>query len=180
MPSHIPSPDRTEEFLCLLTEHEPRLARYATLLIPHLQDSDEVLQEAKLVMWRSFDRFETGTDFGAWARKVVFHQVLKFRRRPSRRLQPFPEETLELLASEIVGLEKELDYRQTALAVCIAKLPDDHRRMISLRYFDENPIEQIATQLGRKTDAVYQSLSRIRRSLHRCISDAIQVQGRSV
>ena len=124
--SEIPPQDRTEAFIRLLIEHERKLGRYAMTLVPHAQDADEVLQESKMIMWRSFDRFQLGTDFVAWARKIVFHQVLKYRRRPSRRLQPFSDETIELIASTSRDMTERLDLQKEVLGDCIAKLPPDH------------------------------------------------------
>lgn len=167
--------DRTEAFIRLLSEHERRLGTYAMMMIPHAQDCDEVLQEAKLVMWRSFDRFQLGTDFLAWSRKVVFHQVLKYRRRPSRRLQPFADEILELLASDIDSDPFEFDRREEALMTCIEKLSSDHREIVRLRYRDELSIDRISDRSGRTSGAVYRVLSRIRRSLHECVSAQVKM-----
>jgi DNA-directed RNA polymerase specialized sigma24 family protein len=44
------TPDRTEAFLMLLTEHEKRLGIYVTGLIACPQDAQDVLQEGKIVM----------------------------------------------------------------------------------------------------------------------------------
>ena len=63
-------PDRAEEFVFLLARHERLLGAYVMTMVPHPQDADDILQEAKVVMWRSFAKFELGTNFGAWARKV--------------------------------------------------------------------------------------------------------------
>ena len=62
--------DQTEAFIRLLAEHERRLAVYVTSLVGRPQDAQDILQEGKLVMWRHFERFEQGTNFGAWARKI--------------------------------------------------------------------------------------------------------------
>ena len=172
-----PGPDRAEVFIRLLTEHERKLGRYVMLLVPHVHDADEILQEAKIAMWRSFEQFELGTDFPAWARKVVFHQVLKFRRRPSRRVQPFCDETLEILATQAVDCETQFDGRHHALSECLTKLDVDHRMILGLRYNDELPIERIAEQVGRTSGAVYRVLSRIRRTLHECVSKSTRLQG---
>ncbi|QDT65767.1 sigma-70 family RNA polymerase sigma factor [Calycomorphotria hydatis] len=168
--------DRTETFLRLLTEHERKLGRYAMMLVPHAPDADEILQEAKLVMWRSFDQFETGTDFAAWSRKVVFHQVLKYRRQPSRKALPFCEETYQLLAGEASSGEEYFDRRRMALKSCLTKLTSEHQRILSLRYEEELSIERIAEEVERTAGAVYRLLSRIRRSLHECITGTLKME----
>ena len=60
------------------------LRAYIFALITHSQDADDVLQEAKVRMWRAFGQFQSGTNFAAWSRKVAFHQVLSYRKRRKR------------------------------------------------------------------------------------------------
>ncbi len=167
--------DRTEAFIRLLTEHERKLGRYAMSMVPHAQDADDILQEAKIVMWRSFDRFELGTNFGAWARKVVFHQVLSYRRKKAKLATPLSEETLTLLAADAEEMVEHFDSRKSALSSCIAKLQEEHREILALRYRDEMSIESISERVDRTVGAVYRLLSRTRRNLHDCVSKTVEL-----
>jgi alpha-L-rhamnosidase len=49
-----------------------------TGLIACPQDAQDILQEGKIVMWRQFHQFELGTNFAAWARKILFYQILAY------------------------------------------------------------------------------------------------------
>lgn len=164
--------DQTETFIRLITENERKLGRYTMMMVPHVQDADEILQEAKMVMWRSFDSFKVGTDFAAWSRRVIFNQVLKYRRQSKKRVQPFRDETLQLLATEIDSKDEHFDNRHMSLSSCMAKLSEEHRKILALRYNDEHSIERIAEQVDRTSGAIYRLLSRIRKSLHDCISNS--------
>ena len=156
----------------LLTEHERRLGIYVTGLVACPQDAQDILQEGKIVMWRNFDSFELGTNFPAWARKILFHQILAYRRRtkrqPSERLC---EETLELLneAAESAIREKRWVKRESALKGCLEKMKEDHREIVHMRYRDETSIEKIAHRMERTEGAVYRLLSRLRQNLYECV-----------
>ncbi|MDF1755564.1 MAG: sigma-70 family RNA polymerase sigma factor [Verrucomicrobiales bacterium] len=166
--------DQAEDFIRLLAEHEQRLGRYVLMLVPNVEDSNDILQESKLVMWRSFDQFQPGTNFSAWARKVIFNQVLKYRRQPARRSMPFSEDTLMLLEENI---EQEIDYfdkRHEMLSGCVNRLKSQHRSIVDLRYNDGLGIESIAQIIGRTSGAVYRVLSRIRKNLRECVSRKLQ------
>ena len=93
--------NRAEEFVFLLARHERPLGAYVMTMVPHAQDADDILQEAKVIMWRNFARFESGTNFGAWARKIAFHQVLAFRKRKHRDRLDFSQEFLKVVADEV-------------------------------------------------------------------------------
>lgn len=167
-----PSKDRTEAFLLLLSEHEKRLGIYVTGLISCPQDAQDILQEGKIVMWRNFEKFELGTNFPAWARKILFHQILAYRRRVKREPSGFfSEETLHLLNEESENAHREGRWvkREEALKQCLIKLKDDHRRIVQMRYRDEASIEKIAHRVDRTEGAVYRLLSRLRKSLYECV-----------
>jgi len=165
----MPAPDRTQEFLELLTQHDRALSVYVYSLVQNSVDADDILQQTKMTLWRCFDQFEPGTHFLAWARKTAFHQVLTFRRQKKREHLPLSEETLELLHHEVEKLGDEGADRREALKFCLAKLPTAHRQMVMLRYFEDLEIEQVAGRVKSTVAAVYRALSRIRLTLHQCV-----------
>lgn len=172
MPNDTSQPDRTEAFLRLLAEHERRLAIYVTGLVACPQDAQDVLQEGKIVMWRQFGQFELGTNFPAWARKILFYRILAHRRRSCRgAAEPLGDRTLELLNEEYESAlrERRWERRERALQDCVAKLPPQHREILDLRYRDEASIETISRRTERTEGAVYRLLSRLRRNLHQCV-----------
>lgn len=163
---------RTESFLRLLTQHDRQLALYVTGLVPCVQDAQDILQEGKIVMWRHFHRFELGTNFPAWARKILFHQVIAHRRRVKKtNTESIGERALELLSEEAESALREGRWvaREQALAQCLARLNEKHRRIIEMRYRDEAPIDRIAHLVARTEAAVYRLLSRLRHSLYVCV-----------
>lgn len=163
-------PDRAEEFVFLLARHERMLGGYVMSMVPHASDADDILQETKVVLWRSFHQFAAGTNFAAWARKVAFHQVLAFRKRRHRDPVDFSEEFLRVVSDETERNAGRLEQRQRVLQYCVARLPDAHRRVVQLRYDERLPLEEIATQTQRTVGALYRLLSRVRHTLHECVS----------
>ncbi len=163
-------PEPAEEFVFLLARHERMLRAYVHALVPHVQDADDILQEAKVRMWRSFSQFESGTNFSAWARKVAFHQVLSYRKRRKRDRLDFSDEFLNTVASEYDNSAEDLEHRERALHGCIAKLPEDHREVLQLRYQEGFSLEAMAEKLQRTVAALYRQLSRVRHVLHECVT----------
>ncbi len=171
-PPSSSGPDRTESFLRLLAEHERRLALYVTGLVACPQDAQDVMQEGKIVMWRQFHQFELGTNFPAWARKILFYQILAYRRRSKRsQAERLGERVLELLndESESAIREQRWERREEALRECVGKLSPEHREILEWRYRDEATIEGISRRSDRTEGAVYRLLSRLRKNLHLCV-----------
>ena len=115
-------PEKAEVFISLLSRHERRLSVYVMTLIANQSDAEDILQQAKMVMWRSFDQFREGTNFGAWGRKVALNQIMTFRKRQKRDLLYLSNELLEMIAADLEQNDAPLAKQQKMLEQCIEKL----------------------------------------------------------
>ncbi len=66
-----------EQFLKLFKANEERIYRLILALAPNYTVAEEIMQDAMLVMWRKFDRFESGTNFAAWGMQISRFLVYK-------------------------------------------------------------------------------------------------------
>lgn len=170
------SEDPSTDFLTLLTTHDRALSLYVYGLVPIHADADDILQQTKMVMWRSFSQFIPGTNFIAWARKIAFHQILGYRRRSKRVHIPLSEEILSQVGDEISRLSDHGLARREALESCLHSLPSDHRKIILLRYFENLEVDEIANRTGTTVAAVYRALSRLRYTLLECIESRLKTE----
>jgi RNA polymerase sigma-70 factor (ECF subfamily) len=159
----------TAEYLRLFAANQARLFGYLLTLLPQWHDAEEILQETSVVLWRSFDQFEPGTNFLAWARTIAFHQVLNFRKRNKRRAMLFSDDFFASVAAESDDMADSLEEQLQTMSECMKGLPSDHRRLIGLCYQPNVTTQQVAEQLGRPAGTVYKTLTRIRRTLMECI-----------
>jgi RNA polymerase sigma-70 factor (ECF subfamily) len=169
-----PDDPRAEQFIALLALHDPAISAYVMSLVPSNSDAQDILQETKIALWRSFEQFETGTDFAAWARRTALNRVLDHRRRKGRESQRlwFSDRCYELLAEEFeADSDRRAEYTNH-LRGCIAKLQPQHQQILTLRYFREATVEDVAARVNRTVEATYRVLSRIRLALRKCITEA--------
>lgn len=165
-----PNTENTEAYLRLLTQHDRWLATYVYSLVARPADAEDILQEVKVTMWKHFATFEAGSNFRAWARKIATHQILNYRRSEQRRPQStLDDEFIEAVAAEIDRRAETLDRRADALRLCLRKLPEAHRRIVTWRYYEDCGVEEIAAKSERTVEAVYRLLSRIREALNECV-----------
>jgi len=181
MPKNHPSAgsesDRTNRFLHLYSVAQPRLFAYILAMIPRWHDAEEVLQETSVVLWKSFDRFEEGTNFWAWAKTTALHQVLSFRKRQKKQAMPLERKFIEAVSKEYGRMADDLEEQLLALAECVDKLPAGERDLIVACYEPETTIREVAARLGRPEGTVYKSLTRIRRELLDCIERSVSEGG---
>tara|TARA_R110002096_G_scaffold16106_32_gene55233 strand:+ start:7194 stop:7745 length:552 start_codon:yes stop_codon:yes gene_type:complete len=162
--------DAVESYLKLLAKTESSLSAYVYSLVNRRADAEDILQECKLVMWKQFGKFQAGTNFLAWARKIALHQILNYRRFEKRRSNSIVNrEFIEAIATEIERRSDDLESRTEALQSCLRKLPLVQRQAIVWRYFEDAEIAEIAEKSNRSEGATYRMLSRIRQNLSECI-----------
>jgi RNA polymerase sigma-70 factor (ECF subfamily) len=52
-------------YIELLAEYDRYLSGYVYNLIPNAADAEDVLQDIKVALWKAFDQYQEGTNFGA-------------------------------------------------------------------------------------------------------------------
>ena len=91
-------------------------AAFETEALPHLNDlyrtsvrllrdrgeAEDLVQEVYLQAWKSFHKYEPGTNCRAWLYQILFHKVEHYRRRQFTRRR-FVEEGAEFIAETIAG-----------------------------------------------------------------------------
>ena len=165
-------------FVRLLAEHERYLSGYVYNLIPNATDAEDILQDIKVALWKAFDQYEQGTNFGAWSRKVAFHRVMAFRKKKAiegKRLT-FSNECVEYLAEHFGNDNDYADEMSRRLSQCIDKLKKSHQELVYLRYKEAYSIQEISLRTGKTVDSSYRALSRIRLTLRHCIQKFSQLK----
>jgi RNA polymerase sigma-70 factor, ECF subfamily len=157
------------EFLQLFTRSQRRLFLFILAQVGNPYDAEEVLQETNLIVWSKAQQFELGTNFIAWASQIAMFEVYKHRSRQKKQSHSFSDEFLSQVAEESAVQLDELEERRQALAECLKKLRPQDRELIQTRYAPGERGKDLAAQLGRPANSVYQSLGRIRKTLWECI-----------
>src|SRR5437762_6175838 len=95
----------------------PAAGRFEAEAMPHLNDifrtatrllgdrarAEDIAQEVYLQAWKSFERFQPGTNCRAWLFKILFHCVNHHRRKWFR--FPLLSETAEFLEANLISPE---------------------------------------------------------------------------
>ncbi len=168
----------TEDFVRLLTSHQPRLYAYIRALIPKRDDAEEVLQQTSVALWQNFDQFQPGTNFASWSLGVAHFRVLEFRKRQQRDRLWFSDAFVERVAHESTERHVQTDKGQ-ALAQCLSKLRQLDRDLVQRRYRRGSTLKSTSTEVGRSVEALKKSLRRIRQTLFVCIERTLHTETRA-
>jgi RNA polymerase sigma-70 factor (ECF subfamily) len=163
------SPPTRQEFERAALPHLPEIYRTAVgLLGGNHTEAEDLSQDVFLEAWKSFHRFEPGTNIRAWLHKILVRRASRFRQRLSR-LLPFgnKDETRDDIPAEEIAVEVEVpDYlsdRQVVQAV--ANIPPPFREALILADVRGFSYQEIAGMTGAPIGTVMSRLSRGRRLL---------------
>ena len=158
-----------EQFVSLYTRNEPALRAFVRSLLPGWDDTDEVMQNTGLVLWRKFSSFDPDSEFLKWAFVVARFEVLSYRRAMARDRLVFDEDLVELLVAEAAADHRSMRAEREALEQCLAELPEPRRRLVMSAYAPGMTIKSLAEKIGRSPTALYKTLNRLRARLLDCI-----------
>lgn len=159
----------------LITENQQKIYGYIYSLMGNSVASWDVLQESNLVLWRKESQFKAGTNFQAWAFTIARFQVLAFLRDRQRDpLDILTPELVEAFAEDAAVESENFTSRLNALKHCRTQLKEKHSYLIHLYYEKEMSIQSISDRIGQNSNAIKQTLLRVRRKLQNCIDIKLQ------
>lgn len=156
--------DKTADFESAAMPHLNDLYRAARHVLGSVEEAEDMVQEAYLQAWKSFHRFEPGTNCRAWLFKILFH-VVSHHRRKQYRVQWVPDGE-ELLAETLAyesPVPEELSDEEVLAA--FSKIPEQYRGVVLLADVHELSYAEIAGALDIPIGTVMSRLSRGRKLL---------------
>ena len=165
----------------MLMEHRAMLFAYIYTAVRDFDVAEEVFQETSVAVCESHASFVPGTNFGAWAREIARRRILAQWRSSSRFPGLLSDEALGQIEAGFEDVEARWtsSARIAALRSCLGTLGPTARRMLELRYASQLKLDDIATQLGQKAEAVRKALYRTRQSLRECIERRLRAEERA-
>lgn len=163
---------RLQRFLLQYNAHYHRMYLFVKTLLPTEGHAEDILQEVSLSLWKKFDQFQPGTDFLAWAFRMIRIEILEWRRKKSRERVLFDDEFLDTIAEKVSEQSENVTtLRYDALIECVKKLSPKMKKLVQNRYFKQLEITEIAALSNRSVEAIYQQLYRLRSALRICVVD---------
>jgi RNA polymerase sigma-70 factor (ECF subfamily) len=155
---------RREEFDRSALVHVAELLRVAARLCGSVEAAEDLVQETYLQAWRSFHRFEAGTNCRAWLYKILLFTYSSQRRRRAR--QPFLVD-LDAAGESALLVDPSTPDTLTTEAVKAAfdRLPEPFRTLVLLVDIEELTYREAADALNVPIGTVMSRLSRGRRLL---------------
>jgi len=168
---------RVDDFEAAALPHLAALYRTAKFLAFVPAEAEDLVQEVYLEAWKSFHRFEPGTNCRAWLFRILFHRLHHYRRRQLKlsKVESFadPAAADALPAAQAVPQ----DLRDEDILQALARLPHDFREVVLLADVQEFSYKEVAETLSIPLGTVMSRLSRGRKLLRQQLAEVARSYG---
>ena len=165
-----------QEFEAAALPHLNDLFRTAARLLGNSTEAEDIVQETYLLAWKSFDRFEPGTNCRAWLFTILFNAIRHYRRKWSdRTVTGETDATLEDGLRYTPPVPEELTDEDVLAA--LDGIPPDFRAVVLLADVQEFSYKETAEILRVPMGTVMSRLSRGRQLLRGALAELARSYG---
>jgi RNA polymerase sigma-70 factor (ECF subfamily) len=151
--------------------HLDGLYRAAVRMVGDATDAQDLVQEVYLQAWKSFSRYEAGTNCRAWLFAILFNKVQHFRRRKAtQRVVPLGEDGEYKLDGLSTPPPTNAEITDEEILAALEKLSDNYRDVVILADVQEFSYKETADILGIPIGTVMSRLSRGRQMLRTALA----------
>jgi RNA polymerase sigma-70 factor (ECF subfamily) len=153
-------------------DHLPRLRRRSLALTRNRADAEDLVQDAYVRALRGADRFEPGTNLGAWLLTILRNLTLNHRRDTRRWHTAFERADTAVELAAAAPRADSPDARildevvSPDLQAALESLPKALRDAVWLRDVEDMTYREMAEQLRIPIGTVMSRIARGRRQLH--------------
>jgi len=142
-------------FHILVTTYQERLYWHIRKIVMNHDDTDDVLQNTFLKVWRSVDKFREESSLYTWLYRIATNESITFlnskKKKNMMALNDVNEYLMDNLVSDVYFNGDEI---QMKLQQAIVRLPEKQRIVFNMKYFDEMKYDDMAIVLETSVGAL--------------------------
>lgn len=165
-------------FGCLVDRYQDMAYTIAVRLLKDRAEAEDIVQESFIKSYEVLHTFRGESKFSTWIYKIVYRKSLDrlkaLKRKHAESYDDIREGEIRTEGEETayqVLLRKE---RKQLLLDTISRLPAEEQTLITLYYFEEASIREVAEILGISMENVKVKLFRSRKKLYNLLNGQIQ------
>ena len=153
-----------EDFGYFLERYSQEVFAIVVRLVPQQEDAEELVQDAFVRAFNRLETFEGRSSFSTWICRIAYTTAISWLRK--RRMKYLSIEDQPKLTDTEVDEALDDESRIEDLRRAISLLKPDEQTLITLYYYDNRPLNDIAYILDVEPNVLATRLHRIRRKLY--------------
>ena len=139
----------------LVAAHRNRIYAVIRGIVLDDDEADDVTQDVVASLSKNIPKFDRRSKFSTWVYRIAVNRAVSHLRAARFRFRPVPLEKVEIVAPEHPSVDP-------TISAALARLSPPDRAAITLYYWEELPIDEIAATLGIGVSAAKMRLHRAR------------------
>ena len=136
-------------FELLINTYKERLYWHIRRIVLDHDDTDDVLQNTFIKVFRSIEGFKGNSKLYSWMYRIGTNEALTFIKLKSKKLGVGMDEMQERMAEKLeADVYFEGDEIQLKLQKAIASLPEKQKLVFNMKYYEEMKYDDISEILG--------------------------------
>lgn len=154
---------QTQAFELLLGRYERRLYRLCLSLLREPAQAEDAAQESFVRIWKALPTYDGRASLSTWSYAIARNRCLTaLQRRRDEATLSDPEVAVEAEAAAPPVAATDADDRGQLLRELVDALPERYRRTLTLFYYEERSVPEVAAMLGIPEGTVKTNLFRAR------------------
>lgn len=142
-------------FQQLVGKYQERLYWHIRKMVLNHEDTDDILQNTFIKVWRSIDNFREESSLYTWLYRIATNESLTFLNSNKRKSFLPMNETSEFLMGNLMSDSYfSGDEIQLKLQKAILRLPEKQRVVFNLKYFEEMKYDDMSEVLDTSVGAL--------------------------
>ena len=155
-------------FSSIVDRHKDKAFNLAFRICGNREEAEEIAQDSFLKAYRSLNTFKMKSTFATWLYRIVYNTSISYVRTKKKgvlSLEDFPADATDFIGNNITEEESDNEYRSTLVNFALQKINEDERALISLFYYEDMSVEEIADVTGISKSNIKVKLFRARQKM---------------
>lgn len=157
----------SESYRYLMDRYSQQVFALVVRIVDEPEDAEEVTQDVFLKAFRYLERFDGRSAFSTWLYRIAYNEAVSRSRKRHPSESPLDETQLRNISdAQVDSMLESDDVRLAALPEAIDRLTVEERTLVTLYYYEEVPLKEVALLLGLNESAAKVKLMRTRKKLY--------------
>lgn len=167
----------TQQFALLVDRYKAMIFTLAIRMLQNREEAEEAAQDTFIKAYSSLGKFKGQSKFSTWIYRVAYNSCLDRIKKQKRKyntvsINEFNYNSIKSLDDTLQDLETE--ERNRTIKACLNQLPHKDAYMLTLFYYEEQSLEEIAKAMALTVNNVKVKLFRSRKRLASILKEKLE------
>ncbi len=155
-------------FTYIVDHHKDKAFNLAYRICSSSEEAEEIAQDSFMKAYRSLAGFQMKSSFATWLYRIVYNTAISRVRTKKKKilsLEDFPADATDFIGTNTSEEDADREYRTSLINFALQKITEEERGIISLFYYEEMSMDEIADVTGISKSNIKVRLFRARQKM---------------